>query len=386
VKRSVVNIGSTAALLLFIGPRAEGQAAADPKPLMAEQFFKNVQVLKGISVNEFMETMGFFAAALGYNCTSCHVEQSLQDWAKFADDVPAKRRARDMITMANNFNKIGFGGRRALTCYTCHRGSGVPKVTPSLAEQYGTPIDDPNEVEVFAVNPNALSVDQILDRYIQSSGGAQKLSGLTSIYGKGTYDGFDTDAVKVPAELFARAPGQRSVVAHLRLGDSIATYDGRAGWIAGPDKPVPVLAVPAGPDLDTLRLDAALAFPGGIKQVLSQWKTGFPNTAINDRDVDVLEGKTAGGTRVKLFFDKDTGLLARVVRFADTVVGIVPVQTDFLDYRDVSGFKIPFKRIETWTDGQSNVELSEVQVNIQIDAAKFGRPPAPAAPPKPAAR
>ena len=385
--RTVVIIAGAAALLLLSEAPVAGQPpAADPKPLMAEQVFKNVQVLKGISVNEFMETMGFFAAALGYNCTNCHVEQSLQDWSKFADDVPAKRRARGMITMVNNFNKIGFGGRRALTCYTCHRGSGIPKVTPSLAEQYGSPIDDPNEVEVFAVNPNALTVDQILDRYIQAAGGAQKLAGLNSIYGKGIYEGFDTDSLKVPAELFAQAPGQRSMVAHLSLGDSITTYDGRAGWIAGPDKPVPVLAVPAGPDLDTLRLDAALAFPGGIKQALSQWKTGFPNTAINDRDVDVLEGQTARGTRVKVFFDKETGLVARVVRFADTVVGIVPVQTDFLDYRDVSGFKIPFKRIETWTDGQSTTELSEVKINVPIDAAKFGRPPAPSATNKPAVR
>ena len=34
------------------------------KPLMAEEVFKNVQVLKGIPVNQFMETMGFFAASL----------------------------------------------------------------------------------------------------------------------------------------------------------------------------------------------------------------------------------------------------------------------------------------------------------------------------------
>src|SRR5579883_3048368 len=61
------------------------------KPLMAEEVFKNVQILKGIPVNQFMETMGFFAASLGLNCTGCHVAESLENWDKFAEDVPRKR-------------------------------------------------------------------------------------------------------------------------------------------------------------------------------------------------------------------------------------------------------------------------------------------------------
>src|SRR5215813_7439573 len=69
------------------------------KPLMAEEVFKNVQVLKGIPVNQFMETMGFFAASLGLNCVYCHTSESLEDWDHFADDIPRKRMARNMIMM-----------------------------------------------------------------------------------------------------------------------------------------------------------------------------------------------------------------------------------------------------------------------------------------------
>src|SRR5262250_4003997 len=104
------------------------------KPLMAEEVFKNVQVLKGIPVNQFMETMGFFAASLGLNCVYCHTSQSLEDWDHFADDIPRKRMARNMIMMVNDINKTKFGGRRALTCYSCHRGAEVPRVVPSLAD------------------------------------------------------------------------------------------------------------------------------------------------------------------------------------------------------------------------------------------------------------
>ena len=47
----------------------EGQIAATAeKPQMAEDVLKNVQVLRGISMDEFIGTMGFFASALSLNC------------------------------------------------------------------------------------------------------------------------------------------------------------------------------------------------------------------------------------------------------------------------------------------------------------------------------
>ena len=133
---------------------AHGQAGAQEKPLMAEDVFKNVQVLKGIPVNQFMETMGFFSAALGYNCTNCHGDEVLGNWEKYAVDIPLKRTARRMIQVVNTINKDLFGGREAVTCYTCHRGGPSPKVVPSLLEQYSEPpADDPNEVELSRRSP-----------------------------------------------------------------------------------------------------------------------------------------------------------------------------------------------------------------------------------------
>jgi outer membrane lipoprotein-sorting protein len=83
---------------------------------------------------------------------------------------------------------------------------------------------------------------------------------------------------------------------------------------------------------------------------------------------------------VNFYFD-ESGLLVRVVRFVDTAVGRVPTQTDYSDYRDVAGVKLPFKWIATWTDGQATTELTEVQPNTAIDASRFARP-APAPRPK----
>ena len=116
-----LSMCGTVAWLLMVAPLMAQTAPVD-KPLMADDFFKNVQVLKGIPVNQFMDTMGFFAASLGLNCTGCHVAESLQDWGKFGDDVPRKRIARQMVAMVNALNKANFGGARRVTCYTCHHG------------------------------------------------------------------------------------------------------------------------------------------------------------------------------------------------------------------------------------------------------------------------
>lgn len=363
----------TATLALLISTVASAQPA-DQRPKMAEDVFKNIQVLKGIPVNEFMDTMGFFAAATGLNCTGCHVAESLQDLEKFAEDVPRKRTARRMIAMVQGINKANFGGRRALTCYTCHRGTQVPEVIPSLMEQYSVPPEDPDRIEIVPDGPKEPTADQILDKYIQALGGAERLAALTSFIAKGTIEGYDTYHVKVPLEIYAKAPNQRKMIYHSQNGDSTSVFDGQRGWLAAVDRPLPLLALLPGAELDAAKLDADLCFPGAIKRALSQWKTGFPVTTINDKEVNVIQGTGAGGSRFKLYFDSKTGLLTRQVRYTDTPVGMVPTEVDYSDYREIAGVRMPYKIVVTWTDGQSNILLTDVQPNAAVDATQFARP------------
>jgi len=357
-----------------------GQAGAAQKPLMAEDAFKNVQVLRGIPVKEFMETMGFFAASLNMNCISCHIEESGGSWARYADDTPLKQTARRMVLMVNALNKGNFAGARMVTCYTCHRGSQIPKVIPSLAAQYAVPTaEDPDEVQVVPALRQAVTPDQILDKYIQALGGAQQLAKLTSFTAKGTYSGFDTDFMEAPVDILAKAPGMRATIVHLDDGDSNTTYDGREAWFAAPasHSPVPLLPLVGG-DLEGAKVDAQLAFPGQIKQELSSWRTGFPDVTIGDRDAQVVEGTTSTGARIKLYFDKQSGLLVRQVRYTDTVIGVTPTHIEYSDYRTVAGVKLPFTWTVTWVDGQSTIKLSAVQPNAAVDAAKFSKPAPPA--------
>jgi len=370
---------------LLMAASARGQAArpaTEEKPLMAEDVFKNVQVLKGIPVKEFMNTMGFFSAATNLNCVDCHSPQS-ESLEGYAIDTPRKQTARRMLLMVNQINQANFGGRKMVTCYTCHRATDRPEAIPSLLDQYSIPEDDPNRVEVIPDSPvqsvKKIPADQILDKYIQALGGAAQLSGLTSVVAKGTYEGFDTLSTKVPIDIFSNAPNQLSAVVHTQNGDSVTTYDGKNGWIAAADKLMRVLPLTGG-DLEGAAMDAALSFPARIKQQF-QWRTGFPSVSIDDRPVQVIQNAARGATGVKLYFDSESGLLVRQVRFVDTAVGVIPTQVDYSDYRTVAGVNVPFRRVITWTDGRSTIELSQVQPNVRVDAARFAKPAAPTAKP-----
>jgi len=360
-----------------------GQSSATDKQPLAEDVFKNVQMLKGIPVGEFMATMGFFSASLGLNCVYCHVAESLQDWQKFAEDVPRKRMARTMIQMVNTINQSNFGGRPVITCYSCHHGNERPKDLPSLAIQYGTPEEDPNEIEIPPQAASGPSADQILNKFVTALGGPQRLSALTSVMAKGTYEGYDTYHEKVPFELYAKAPAQMTTVIHTQNGDGTTVFNGSGGWVASPSNPVPLLPLAPGAELDGARIEAQLLFPSQLKQALSQWRSGFPVTTIGDSDVEVIEATGAGKTRVKLFFDLKTGLLARQLRYSSTAVGTNPIQIDYADYRDINGIKRPFRWTVTWTNGQSIYQVNEFQSDVAIDNGRFAKPaPAVLAPAK----
>ncbi len=370
----VIAIGMVCLLGVSTTTRGQAaQAAQAPKPQMAEEIFKNISVLRGIPVDEFMDTMGMISAALGLNCLDCHTSDADKSWERFGADTTMKNTARRMIQMVNTINKENFKGVRSVTCFTCHRGDLKPKVVPSLIVQYSAPMEDPNEVEI---PPNAKgSPDEIFNKYLNALGGTQRLSRFTSYTAKGTYVGFDTHHSKVPVEIFAKAPNQKTFIIHGAFGDKTWVFDGRQAWAASVDKPQPLMQLNAG-NLEGLKVEALVSFPTGLKANFAQWRV--TSTSIDDKDVTVLQGTNPRQPPVNLYFD-NSGLLVRLVRFVDTAIGRIPTQIDYADYREIAGVKFPFKITSTWTDGQATVELTDVQPNVNIDAAKFARP-APAKP------
>jgi len=147
-------------------------------------------------------------------------------------------------------------------------------------------------------------------------------------------------------------------------------FDGHAGWIGVPSRPVRDLH---GADVETARELADLQFPLHIAKIFPELRVEYPEK-IGDQKVNVLYGIRQGHPPVKLYFDGQSGLLVRLMRYAESPLGLDPTQIDYADYRDVDGVQVPFRVTLSQTWGRCTVQIEEVRNNVPIDATKFAKP------------
>jgi photosynthetic reaction center cytochrome c subunit len=369
------------------------QAASSAAQRTSEQVFKNVQVMKGIPVDDFMGTMGIMCAALGFDCSDCHTGAGTEK-VNWAADTPKKLMARKMVLMMTAINRDNFSGRQMVTCWSCHHGRDRPATTPSLEYMYGPASQEMDDV--LTQMPGQPPATEILDKYLQAIGGTERLADLKSFVAKGRSVGFGGFGGGGRVQIFAKFPDQRATLIDFpespERGDSIRAFNGREGWLRTPLTVLGEYQLTGG-ELDGATLDAELSFPGQIKQVLTNLRVSMPVTISDlpgpisqtsqevsmvavgqDRLVNVVQGTGPRGILATLYFDQESCLLVRMVRYGKSPIGRVPTQVDYADYRDVGGIKMPFRMIFAWMDGRDAIQLSDVQTNVPLDASKFGRP------------
>jgi len=351
---------------------ASPQAANAAGPKTAVQQFKNIQVLKDSPADQLVPAMQFISASLGVECEFCHVQGAFEK-----DDKKPKDAARKMMQMMFAINKDNFEGHREVTCYSCHRGSTDPVATPAVMTAESkvkvgeakapAAADDDDE----AKTPDGPSADQLIEKYLKAVGGAAAVDKVTSRVMKGTITFGDSD---VPIEIYAKAPDQRASFVHTPHGDSITAFDGHEGWLGLPSHQVRDMH---GPDLDGAAIDADLHFPEHLKGMFSQAK--FRGTEkVDGHDAYLVVGQRDGKTPLRLYFDEQSGLLIRLVRFGETPLGRLPTQIDYADYKESGGMKIPFRWTLARPSGVFTIQVTEVKENVPVDNAKFAKPAAPA--------
>jgi len=366
---AAISVAALSGIPLF------GQAAAPAKGPTAGQVFKNVTTtpLKGLTVDDFMGSMGVMAAALGFDCADCHTGAGT-DKVVWEADTARKRMARRMTEMVAVINKDNFGGQPMVSCWTCHHGKDVPATTIALDNLYGPPNDERDDV--ITKDDTEPSADQIFDKYIEALGGAAKLNTLKSFIARGTQGGYVQVKGGGVFEIFAKFPDKRTVrVTYPESpdrGNQSRAFDGSKGWVTTPRALLGEYEV-TGTELDGLHLDAELAFPGQIKTVFTNLRVGYPDN-IDGKDVYVVQGRGPNRLLATLYFDKQSGLLVREIRYGYTPIGRFPSQVDYSDYRAVDGIKFPFQYKFQWLDGRDNYTLSGVQVNVPIEDSRFGKP------------
>jgi len=330
-------------------------ASADAKT--AEQAFKNIVQLKGTPADQLIPTMQFIAASLGVECSFCHVEGKMD-----LDDKQAKKTAREMMAMMATLNKDSFGGHREVTCYSCHHGAEHPASTPPVIES-----DMPARPEHAAPAAAKISADQIIEKYQAAVGGEAAMKRTSSRVAKGEilFGGHST-----PIELLTKAPNKRMSISKTPNGESITAFDGTGGWLGNTGR-APREMSPA--ESEAAGLDAEFYLALRIKEIFPQLRVGRPET-IQGVECNTLIGIRPDRPPVRLFFDANTGLLVRQVRYGETPLGRNPTQIDYADYREVDGVKIPFRWTLARTNGRFTIQLADVKANVPLEDSKFSKP------------
>jgi len=357
--------------IFFAACSAGAQRPAGPSPEdsanPAEQVFKNIQVLKGTPANQVVLSMQFISNSLGVECEFCHVRGAFEK-----DDKKAKQTARQMIQMQLAINKDNFKERPEVTCFTCHRGSHDPVGVPIIAE--GEPKrPEPEKADVAA--PALPTADEILNKYLQAVGGAEAIQKINSRVEKGT---INFGGQQFPVEVLAKAPNKRISLVHTPGGDNITAFDGHMGWIGNPG-PRPPREMSA-PENEAIGFDATFYLPTELKKMFAQFRVRPAADKIGVHDVYQLIGANPGKPPMRLFFDKESGLLVRSVRYAETPLGRNPTQVDYADYRSQDGVKVPFQWTIARPLGRFTIQINELQQNVPVDDKKFEKPTAPPAP------
>jgi photosynthetic reaction center cytochrome c subunit len=345
-----IIIASTLALSLF------GQT---PEVKTAEQVYKNITELKAIPADQLMPAMQFIATSLGVQCDTCHVAGKPE-----SDDKRAKKTARAMIAMTMAINKNAFAGNTVVTCYSCHRGSERPVAVPTVQETDAPTAPEARPPSTGSTQPTA---DSIIEKYVTALGGADAIKKITSRVGTGA---IMVSGKETPIEVFTKAPNKRITITHAAGADSFTAFDGTIGWMGTAGRPAREMSAA---DAKGSALDSEFYLPLRLKEVFTQLRPGRPDK-IGDVPVLTLTGTRPGLPPVRFFFDANSGLLLRMVRYTENPLGRMPVQIDYADYRDVNGVKTPFRWTLSRPNGRFTIQLSDVKANVPIEDAKFAKP------------
>lgn len=321
-----------------------------PLSLHAQQP-KNVQILTGMSRPEVQRVMNNMRAGLGVHCHYCHAVG--EDPAK--DTLPQKARAREMMRMVVDLNARNFGGKPVVTCFTCHNGQVHPAQTP--------PLPQPIPPETVAPTPKPLpALSSVLQKYVAAVG--RELTPSTPRIFKGTSK--SASGSSVPLTITEAGEKLRIDVTLPDGSSATRTIDATHGWVRDP-KGVRDLQ----PEELINATMARRPFNAFYTATLGDAARVVDSEKIGDHDTWVVSTPTA-----RYWFDAGTGLLLRRVVYFDTSMGRIPEQTDFDDYRDVGGAKVPFlmraSLVDPWLGSTRQAE--SVAVGAGVEAKEFEKP------------
>jgi hypothetical protein len=360
-------------------PAKQTQPPAQEKTI--GETHKNVKVLTDFPDSQLIPMMNLVAGSLGVKCSFCHVNKNGQ-WDYPADDKPEKITAREMLSMTLNINKTTFKGRTEVGCFTCHRGRTNPMSVPALPLPQppprpaqggpGSPGGPGAAPGATATAPAQPTADDILNKYVAAVGGQAAIDKLKTRTMKGTYAA--ANGMSATFEVDQAAPAKFHLTFSPPQGKMERGFDGAAGWEKGPRGVTDL----GGQQLADMKSAFSLFSDLKLKEQFT--RMNVRKDKLDGRDVYMIVATRVDGKRERLYFDAETGLLLRRSSVVQTPIGVIPQETNYEDYRDVDGVKLPFT-ISVLTIDQGSTatrKYTEIKMNPPLDDAMFNKPAAAA--------
>jgi hypothetical protein len=120
-------------------------------------------------------------------------------------------------------------------------------------------------------------------------------------------------------------------------------------------------------------MDADLQLPLDLNKIFSKLEAK-KDQQIGSQNVVVVSGQRQGQAAIEMFFDEQSGLLVRIVRYAQSPLGLNPTQIDYSDCRDVGGVKRPFHWTSATPTGRFSIQIESAQANVAIPESRFEKP------------
>lgn len=225
--------------------------------------------------------------------------------------------------------------------------------------------------------PPSLTAGQIIEKSIEASGGRKAMESMTSLWGRVHIENA-TQNMHGDIEYYTKAPNKRLVVVRIEdLGELRQGFDGVNGWVS------------MGEGVSDMNPEQLAAFKReAVFNPMLNWRQIYPKARlrgkemVDGREAYALEMTAADGKTEVHYYDAETFLLVRQRGVRDTPQGPQRMTLDYLDYRDVSGLKMPFLMKQSMAAGGAVSRTEIMMVNVPIDDAMFSKPWPLAAPPE----
>jgi zinc protease len=214
------------------------------------------------------------------------------------------------------------------------------------------------------------TVDQIIEKSIQATGGKAAHEKLNSRVAKGQFE-IPSMGVGGPFESYAKAPNKvKTIITIEGFGVVEQGFDGAVGYSSDPQSGLREMQ---GEELASTKRDADFYANLKVKEYFPKM-TVRGKDKVGEREVYVLDAVTAEGTPEVFYFDTQSGLLVRNDSQRSTPQGKMLVKVYMDDYKEVDGVKMPFTIRQDTEAMNFVIKFTEIKHNVPVEDAKLKKP------------